>query len=278
MTRVAAVLVTSNSQRWIATTLSSVLNQSRPADRIVVVDDASTDETLVLIDRMTDGSATVVPSTADSNSRTTRIAHNFRQGLQEARDCEVAVLGDHDDIWHAHRIGHQVGLLEVLQQDAMVASDGRLVDANGVAIGGTLRSAFPIGVDWNPATPGERMRAVLRRSVATGGASAVRPEAFADVEIPSGWLHDRWWSLLATAQERMNVDDTTVIDYRVTAEQQVGLDSGHQARTPVSRVFVGAQNLGETIVKLNDLAGLSRSATEAVRPELSRTRLFRTML
>ena len=52
------------------------------------------------------------------------------------------------------------------------------------------------------------------------------------------------------------VDDGVVIDYRVTAEQQVGLDQGHQARTPVSRVFVGAQNLGETLVKLSDLAGV----------------------
>ena len=276
--RVAAVLVTRDSDRWIELTLASVIGQSRQPDEIVIVDDGSTDATAEIVQRVLGERARIVPSTATSTDRPTRIAHNFRQGLQEVRDCDVAVLGDHDDVWHPNRIGHQVGVLEVWRQDTMLTSDGRLVDESGVPIGGTLRTAFPVPMDWSAASPAERMRTVLRYSVATGGASAVRPAAFADVPVPAGWLHDRWWSLVAAAREQLRLDDEVVIDYRVSAAQEVGLDRGHQDRSTVQRAIAGVSSLPSTIGRLGDLRGLSGSATDATRGELSYARLLRTLL
>ena len=49
MTRVAAAIVTHNSAAWLPATLASVLSQSRPPDRVVVVDDASTDATVAIL-------------------------------------------------------------------------------------------------------------------------------------------------------------------------------------------------------------------------------------
>jgi hypothetical protein len=193
------------------------------------------------------------------------------------RDCDIAVLGDHDDVWYPNRIGHQVGVLEVWQQDTMLASDGRLVDESGLPVGGTLRTAFPVSVDWSAASPAERMRAALRYSVATGGASAVRPAAFADEPIPAGWLHDRWWSLVATAREQVRLDDQVVIDYRVSADQEVGLDRASQDRSTLGRVFSGVTNLGATAAKVRDLQGLAAISTPATRPEVSGARLLRNL-
>ena len=111
----------------------------------------------------------------------------------------------------------------------MVASDGRLVDAGGASTGETLRDAFPVPEAWNAMSGPDRMRYALRHSIATGGASALRPSAFPDLTVPGGWLHDRWWSLLATARDGMLMDTNPVIDYRLTETQQVGLDTGAQA-------------------------------------------------
>ena len=277
MTRIAAVLVTSNSQRWIELTLASVVGQSRRPDEIVVIDDGSTDATTEIVERVLGDRARLIASTATATDRSTRIAHNFRQGLQQVRDCDIAVLGDHDDVWHPNRIGHQAGVLEVWQQDTMLASDGRLVDESGLPVGGALRTAFPVPVDWSGASPAERMRAVLRYSVATGGASAVRPAAFADVSIPAGWLHDRWWSLVATAREQLWLDDEVVIDYRVSADQEVGLDRASQDRSTLGRVFSGVTNLGATAAKVRDLQGLAAISTPATRPEVSGARLLRNL-
>jgi glycosyltransferase involved in cell wall biosynthesis len=278
MTRIAAVLVTHDSQQWIAETVVSVLGQSRSADVIVIVDDASTDDTVQIAGDLLGDRGRIVASTATSPDRVTRIAHNFRQGLQVVRDYDVAVLGDHDDIWHPNRIGHQVGVLEVWQQDVMLASDGRLVDEEGHPIGGTLRTAFPVPIDWAGAAPQELMRAVIRHSVATGGASAVRPAAFADLSIPKGWLHDRWWSLVATAREGLRLDSEQVIDYRVSAGQEVGLHRGAQDRASTGRLAAAMGSVPRTIARLGDLRSLTAQATDRTRPELAYPRLLRTLL
>lgn len=278
MTRVAAVLVTSNSERWIEATARSVAGQSRAPDEIVVIDDRSTDATRDILARVLGDRARIVASTAQSTDRTVRIAHNFRQGLAECGACGIAVLGDHDDVWHSGRVGHQAGLLEARDADSMVASDGRLVDEAGTPVGGTLRDAFPVPVGFDGLAAAERMRTVLRHSVATGGASAVRPEAFADVVIPDGWLHDRWWSLVAAAREQLRVDPEVVIDYRVSAAQQVGLGRGHQDRGALARIVAGAGGLGATLARLRDLGGLAAIATPATHPEVSGPRLVRNLL
>lgn len=278
MTRVAAVLVTSNSERWLEQTLASVLGQSRSADEIVIIDDRSTDSTSEIVSRMLGDGVRIHASRASSSDLTTRIAGNFREGLQLARDCDIAVLGDHDDVWHVDRIAHQVELLEVWPDVDLLASDGRLVDVFGNVVPGSLRSTFPVPQDFNDLPPAEQMRAVIRRSVATGGASAVRTSAFADVTIPPGWLHDRWWSLLATARQAMRVDDDQVIDYRVSPGQEVGLDRGYQARSPVERLRAGVGSLGTTVNRLRDLQQLSGSATPLTAPELRMPRLLRNLV
>ena len=180
----------------------------------------------------------------------------------------MAVLGDHDDVWHPNRIGHQVGVLEVWEQDVMLASDGRLVDEHGEAIGGTLRSAFPVPITWSDATPAERMRTAIRHSVATGGASAVRPPVFADLSIPDGWLHDRWWSLVATVREELRLDSEQVIDYRVSSGQEVGLGRGRQDRSSMGRLAAAVGAVPSTLARLGDLRSLVDQATERTRPEL----------
>jgi len=230
MTRVAAVLVTSNAERWLEQTLASVLDQSRQPDRVIVIDDGSMDATREILDRMLGPRAEVHASRSIAKDLTSRVADNFQLGIKHARDCDVAVLGDHDDLWHADRVRHQVAVMELWDEVLMLASAGQLVDAAGVRKPGTLRSVFPVPSDFNDLSPAKQMRVVLRTSVATGGASAVRPAAFADAPIPEGWLHDRWWSLVATAREGLRVDDALVIDYRVSADQQVGLDRGRQGR------------------------------------------------
>lgn len=278
MTRIAAVLVTSNSARWLEPTLTSVLAQDRQPDEIVIIDDRSTDDTRAIIERVAGSRARVIPARATTADLSTRIAANFRQGLQEVRNCDIAVLGDHDDIWHADRIAHQAEALEVWSDVTMLASDGRLIDMFGHVVPGSLRSAFPVPSNFNDLPPSQQMRAVIRRSIATGGASAVRPAAFADEPIPVGWLHDRWWSLVATAREEMRLDETAVIDYRISPGQEVGLDRGHQARSPLNRLRAGAGQVGTTVSRIRDLQRLAQRATPETAPELRGARLLRNLV
>jgi hypothetical protein len=102
------------------------------------------------------------------------------------------------------------------------------------------------------------MAYVLRRSVATGGASVLRPSRFPSLDVPEGWLHDRWWSLVATAMDGMLIDTASVIGYRVQDHQQVGLDTGGQQGGSVRRLRTLVATGGSSMAKYRDLHRILR--------------------
>ena len=257
---VAALLVTHNSVHWIEPTLRSVLSQRHAPDAIVIIDDDSQDDTRAIIERIAGDRAVIQRATSRHADSTTRIAQNFHQGVRACAGHDVVVLGDHDDIWHPARIGHQANQLRTHRDAVMLSSDGRVVDAKGRPTGDTLRSSFPVPQDFNEQAPGEQMRYVLRHSIATGGASAIRPAAFADEPIPEGWLHDRWWSLVATARHQMRIDDHQIIDYRVSDAQQIGLDTADQQASSGRRLRRAVEQAPRTMRRMRDLQGLRREA------------------
>lgn len=255
MTRIAAVLATHNAGAWLEATLASIDAQSRRPDRTVVVDDRSTDDTAAILAAH---SITALPATTRLADGVSRIAANFLQGVRSCADYDLVALGDHDDRWHQDRVAHQAALMGLRPDALMVASDGVTVDATGAPLGGTIREVFPIDVQWDSVSPADRMRYVLRHSIATGGASMIRPGAFPDLSVPPGWLHDRWWSLVATARDGMLVDDRAVIDYRVQDAQQVGLDAAAQGHGPLGRVVALIAQSRRSIGKQRDLRRLLR--------------------
>jgi glycosyltransferase involved in cell wall biosynthesis len=224
---IAAVLVTHNAERWLEETLTSVLAQSTTPDRIVIVDDHSTDRTRDVITDVLGDDATVLASNATTRDPSTRIAANFVQGVRAA-NADIVVLGDHDDVWLPERIAHQVDALERNPAVAMVASTATLIDENGRLLSGTLRGTFPVPATYSTWARPLQITYALTHSIATGGVSALRPAALAALDVPGGWLHDRWWSLRAVAHGRFLLDDGIVAHYRVTSGQQVGLQTANQ--------------------------------------------------
>lgn len=286
---VAAVIVTHNAARWLPALLDSIATQTHPVDRVIVIDDHSVDETDPIARAF---GAEIVPAKTSATGGLARTGQNFEQGALIARreQYEFVVLSDHDDIWHSHRVAHQLELMRTHPQAAMLASDGILVDERGDRIiddshgpqsqaPRTLRSAFPVPATWKTADPATRFRIALRNSIATGGASMIRPMRLdGAIDVPDGWLHDRWWSLAATAMEAIVIDDTAVIDYRVRAGQQLGLDRGAQAKGVLGRMATGIAKAPDVMRRIDDLrSGLRPVATEAVRPELTWPRLLRSL-
>jgi len=230
---VAVVIVTHNSAQFIAETLESVKAQTQLPDRIVIIDDHSSDETMQVVRQqlITSGlSYVIVSSSSEAKDLHTRIAQNFLQGVTEAKEngAEVVVLGDHDDVWHADRIAQHLKIFSENPSAVMVAADGLIKTDENPAMPQTLRNSFPVPANFNEMRASQQFHYVVRHSVATGGASAIKPANFQYLNVPKGWLHDRWWSLGAAAHHALIIDTTPVIDYRISATQQVGLDTAAQ--------------------------------------------------
>lgn len=130
----------------------------------------------------------------------------------------------------------------------MLASNGRTPD-------GSLRTTFPVPENFNQLDLQAQWRYVAKHSIATGGASAIAPNRISTLSVPAGWLHDRWWSLRAVREGSMWVDPELVIDYRVSPDQQVGLDAAGQGN---SATWFGRKlrELPMTARKMKDISQL----------------------
>ncbi len=233
--KVGVLLVVHGEAPNLGSTLSSIREQSRPPDIGLGILDSVTDDVRA---RLVAEHFLTTDSTSTATDPFTRIAQNFHQGIRQLSDCDVVVLGDHDDVWRHQRVERQSRILDEGEW-WMTAGDGAIIDESGAVSAHTLRSTFPVPGRWNGESPWRNIRYALRHSIATGGASAVRPTYFAQKPIPHGWLHDRWWSLIATKKARMHLDDDVVINYRVQPNQQVGLFSAgqdHHARWALRRL------------------------------------------
>ncbi len=264
MTSVGVAVVTHNGMQWIDECLQSILEQTRPADRIVVVDDASTDGTR---EHLRSNYATEIalldaPRSEPASPLAARIAANFAYAVRHC-DTELVALSDQDDRWVPTRLDEQVARIG---SAAMIAHDGYLIDESGHRLPGHLRQWFPVPDDFQQVDPARRFRYALHYSLATGGASMLRPQRFASLDVPAGWLHDRWWSLVATAMDAMVVDPACILEYRVSAGQVIGLDRGLQAGSAIQRIAGG-------LVRSSSMARLTAvhrlRSWDGVAPEVS---------
>jgi glycosyltransferase involved in cell wall biosynthesis len=115
---ISVIIPTYNSERTIAQTVESVLNQSFSSLELIVVDDGSTDSTLTLLDQIAD------PRLAVHRYHQSGVAASRNRGLALAAGRFVAFL-DHDDIWTPDKLEAQY---EALQDHPQAAAAYSLVD------------------------------------------------------------------------------------------------------------------------------------------------------
>ena len=89
---VSVILTTYNGEKYIAETLESVLNQTYTNLEIIIVDDASTDNTVQIIKSYNDKRIKLY-----SNDKNLGIGHNTNRALSLATG-EFIMMQDHDDI------------------------------------------------------------------------------------------------------------------------------------------------------------------------------------
>ncbi|WP_159470734.1 glycosyltransferase [Dyadobacter sp. 3J3] len=125
---VTVVLTAFNQGKYIAETLGSIFAQTYPNLQIVVIDNASTDGTVALIENIV---SDFPEFTVIKNPENIGLCRAFNQGLALAKGKYIIDLAA-DDIMMPGRIAHQVLALENLGEDyGVVFSNAQYIDANG---------------------------------------------------------------------------------------------------------------------------------------------------
>jgi glycosyltransferase involved in cell wall biosynthesis len=111
---ISVVIPCHNAERWIGTALQSVSGQTRQADEIIVIDDGSTDRSILEIEK------------ADVPTKLLRVnfanaAASRNAGIQVATGDWIALL-DADDVWYPNHLARAVELLRPTNDVAFMSS------------------------------------------------------------------------------------------------------------------------------------------------------------
>ena len=135
--RVSAVITAYNSEAFVAEAILSVLNQTRPVDEIVVVDDGSTDRTREMVEQF--------------SARGVKYIYQENKGPSAARNHgvrrttgELLAFLDADDIWLENKNQVQVDYLSTHSQIGMVSGFQwrRVVSQNHRQLNGQVPKDF----------------------------------------------------------------------------------------------------------------------------------------
>lgn len=222
---VSVALCTHNGSKFVRAQVESILRQTRLPDEIVVSDDASTDQTLMVVQQTLE----LYPGisvTVLHNAHALGVTANFAQALG-ACTGDLLVSCDQDDVWHPSKLERLMGEFERRPRLLLVHTDARIVDAAGDPVGSTLLETLAVTTDEKRLVhAGEALRVLLRRNIVTGATTMMRRELLESAGVfPSSWVHDEWLSVVAAATGELDLIESALIDYRQHGSNQIGVIS-----------------------------------------------------
>jgi glycosyltransferase involved in cell wall biosynthesis len=126
MPLVSVIMTSYNYGRYISEAIESVLNQTLADLELIVIDDASSDDSAGIIERYGKTDPRVRPIYHLQNKG---IARTLNEGIEAASGKFIAFIAS-DDSWATDKLEKQVDVLEK-DEDLVVWSEGEIMDKNG---------------------------------------------------------------------------------------------------------------------------------------------------
>lgn len=223
----SVALCTRNGGRFVAEQVRSILEQSVVPRELVVGDDASTDDTIAIIEATVERIRRERPEvtttlTVHRRAEALGVTANFESTIAACTSALVA-LSDQDDRWPP---GRTARLLAAFDDPAveLVHTDARLVDEAGDELGTLLLDALEATpVERAALVSGDAFSTLLRRNLVTGATVVLRRSlALEAMPFPSAWLHDEWLAAVAASRGSLRLLDEPWLDYRQHGANEVG--------------------------------------------------------
>jgi glycosyltransferase involved in cell wall biosynthesis len=124
--RVITVIPVYNGERYLRATLESVAQQTRRPDRLIIIDDGSTDGTKELVESFKD-----IPCEWHPNPKNLGLFPNLNKALEKASEAEYFHLLLADDLVTPDFIETSCNALEASQSISFSWTDTQWIDADG---------------------------------------------------------------------------------------------------------------------------------------------------
>ena len=225
---VSVVMSVLNGERYIAQAIDSVLAQTCQDFELIIVDDASTDETPEILSHYASYEKVVILQNAENRER----AYSRNKAIQQARGKYIAIL-DADDICLPSRLETQLQFMEQNPDIDVLGGKFVFIDDEGAEITKKqVRLQTHPEIAWATlfATP-------IAHSTAMARTVKLREVNGYDVRWPPCEDADLWIRLLKAGSKFHNLA-APLTKYRTNARQRDGfLSSLHKAKE-IRRLFL----------------------------------------
>jgi glycosyltransferase involved in cell wall biosynthesis len=218
-------LCTYNSEKYLPEQLETIIHQTLRVNEIVVIDDASTDQTIQILNDYAKRYPDLFRIIRNEKNRGAR--KNFERALAETKG-EVIFLSDHDDCWLPEKVEKVVAYFNGHPQDKVVFTNAVFMDENSATLPSTLWDVvgFTAEVRAHAQTKDDLLRYLLKHGrIVTGATLALKKESLGQI-LPFRLMHkiwhDAWIALVAANAKMLGYIEEPLIRYRVHSKQQVG--------------------------------------------------------
>ncbi len=223
METIGVVIATHNGERYFKEQMDSILGQTRKPDRIVVVDDGSTDGTRRLIGDYKG----LFPDLFVVRENETNLGskRTFEVGISLC-DTDYIALSDQDDIWEADKIATSRRLLEGHLGALLCFHDLKLIDDRGIPVGVNFWNAAPVHEPL-PVTGAAARERLTNLSNPVPGCTMFFSSKLRKQILPMPplkWVgHDWWISVVAFFLANPVCIKEPLARYRLHPEQTAGI-------------------------------------------------------
>lgn len=211
-TSVAVVVATYNGATYLLAQLESIALQTHKPAQIIIVDDASSDDTV----RIANNFAIEHPNVLVVQNET-RLGYikNFEKGMLLATASYVA-LSDQDDIWVPHKLETLLanigGQMLAYSDSELIDSEGQLLNQKMSTIKNQLAYHTPIMYAIGAWAPGHAM--LFKKELIEKA-----------TPFPTLVTHDFWLGFVATCYGTVVYVNEPLVHYRQHAQNAIGADT-----------------------------------------------------
>jgi glycosyltransferase involved in cell wall biosynthesis len=127
-TKVSVCMAVYNGAEFLAPQVDSILDQLRPFDEVLIVDDASQDDSASILARIQDPRVGV-----HRNTQNVGVLATLERALRLTSGT-IIFLSDQDDLWLTGKVEKVLSVFLTNPDVTLVASDATVIDENGTTI------------------------------------------------------------------------------------------------------------------------------------------------
>jgi glycosyltransferase involved in cell wall biosynthesis len=214
--KIGCIIPSYNHAKYIPEAIRSVLQQTLPTHRLVVIDDGSQDNSSEVIRSFNDPRIHLV----EQKNQGAHVA--LTRGIELSRDCDFISVLNSDDRYHPQRFARCAAYLEGHPGVELVCSRIRLIDECGIPVGQLDGRQRRVNRIWSNLSKTSDLVASLGYGnftkttsnffFRTGAIGAFRPYRF---------VHDYFAALIVALRGSLGLIHQELLDYRVHAANTI---------------------------------------------------------